>query len=49
LEAVRRYTLAKFREEGANHGGIDLRKLKEELKEFQKRTRDPWLLKWERE
>lgn len=26
-----------------------LRRLKDELKEFQKRTGDPWLLKWERE
>ena len=26
-----------------------LKKMQDELKEFQKRTRDPWLLKWERE
>jgi hypothetical protein len=33
LEAVRRYTLARFREEGAKHGGIDLLKVKEELEQ----------------
>jgi hypothetical protein len=31
LGAVRKYTLARFREEGAKHGGIDLLKMKEEL------------------
>jgi hypothetical protein len=31
LEAVRKYTLARFREEGAKHGGVDLLKMKEEL------------------
>src|SRR5262249_38053118 len=31
LEAVRKYTLARFRQEGAKHGGIDLLKVKEEL------------------
>jgi hypothetical protein len=29
--AVQRYTLVRFREEGANHGGIDLPKMREEL------------------
>jgi hypothetical protein len=33
LEAVRKYTLARFREEGAKHGGVDLLKLKEEREE----------------
>jgi hypothetical protein len=33
LEAVRKYTLARFREEGAKHGGVDLRKVREELEE----------------
>ena len=33
LEAVRKYTLAQFREEGAKHGGIDLLKMKEELEQ----------------
>jgi hypothetical protein len=31
LRAVRRFTLARFREEGARHGGIDLAKVREEL------------------
>jgi hypothetical protein len=31
LGAVRRYTLARFREEGAREGGIDLGKVREEL------------------
>lgn len=31
LEAVRKYTLARFREEGPRHGGVDLLKVKEEL------------------
>lgn len=33
LEAIRKYTLARFREEGAEHGGIDLLKVKEELEQ----------------
>jgi hypothetical protein len=33
VEVVRKYTLARFRAEGANHGGIDLLKLKEELEQ----------------
>jgi hypothetical protein len=33
LEAVRQYTLVRFREEGAKHGGIDLLKVKEELEQ----------------
>jgi hypothetical protein len=33
LEAVRKCTLARFREAGARHGGIDLLKVKEELEE----------------
>jgi hypothetical protein len=33
LEAIRKYTLARFREEGAKHGGIDLLKVKEELEQ----------------
>lgn len=33
LEAVRKYTLARFREEGAKHGGVDLLKMKEELEQ----------------
>jgi hypothetical protein len=33
LEAVRTYTLARFREEGAKHGGVDLLKVKQELEE----------------
>ena len=33
LEAVRRYTLARFRREGTEHGGIDLLKVKEELEQ----------------
>ncbi|HZZ82490.1 MAG TPA: hypothetical protein VFE62_28585 [Gemmataceae bacterium] len=33
LEAVRKYTLARFREEDAQHGGIDLLKVKHELEE----------------
>jgi hypothetical protein len=33
LESVRRYTLARFRQEGAKHGGIDLMKLKDELEQ----------------
>jgi len=33
LEAVRKYTLARFREEGSAHGGVDLLKVKEELEE----------------
>lgn len=31
LGAVRKYTLARFREEGATHGGINLLKVREEL------------------
>jgi hypothetical protein len=31
LEAVQKYTLARFREEGAKHGGIDVLKVKEEV------------------
>jgi hypothetical protein len=31
LEAVRKYTLARFREEGATHGGVNLLKVKGEL------------------
>jgi hypothetical protein len=30
---VRRYTLARFRQEGARYGGIDLLKLKDELEQ----------------
>lgn len=33
LEAVRKYTLARFREEGAKHGGVDLLKVKEDLEQ----------------
>ncbi len=33
LEVVRKYTLARFREEGAKHGGIDLLKMKQELED----------------
>lgn len=33
LELVRKYTLARFREEGAKHGGVDLLKVKDELEE----------------
>jgi hypothetical protein len=33
LEAVRRYTLGRFRQEGAKYGGIDLMKLKDELEQ----------------
>lgn len=33
LEAVRKYTLGRFREEGAKHGGIDLLKAKDELEQ----------------
>ncbi len=33
LEAVRKYTLARFRAEGTKHGGIDLLKVKEELEQ----------------
>jgi len=33
LEAIRKYTLARFREEEAKHGGIDLLKVKEELEQ----------------
>jgi hypothetical protein len=33
LEAVQKYTLARFREEGAKHGGIDMLKVKEELEQ----------------
>jgi hypothetical protein len=33
VEIVRKYTLARFRAEGAKHGGIDLLKLKEELEQ----------------
>jgi hypothetical protein len=33
LEAVRKYTLVRFREEGARHGGIDLLKVKEEMEQ----------------
>jgi hypothetical protein len=33
MEVVRKYTLARFRAEGAKHGGIDLLKLKEELEQ----------------
>jgi len=33
LEAVRKYTLARFREERAKYGGIDLRKVSEELEQ----------------
>lgn len=33
LEMVRKYTLARFREEGARHGGIDLLTLKVELEQ----------------
>jgi hypothetical protein len=33
VEMVRKYTLARFRQEGAKHGGIDLPKLKEELEQ----------------
>jgi len=33
LEAVRKYTLARFRDEGASHGGIDLLKVKDELEQ----------------
>lgn len=32
LDAIRRYTLARFREEGATHGGIDLRRVRDEMK-----------------
>jgi hypothetical protein len=33
LELVRKYTLARFRAEGAKHGGIDLLKVKDELEQ----------------
>ena len=33
LEAVRKYTLARFREEGAKRGGVDLLKMKDELEQ----------------
>jgi hypothetical protein len=33
LEGVRKYTLARFREEGTRHGGIDLLKMKQELED----------------
>lgn len=33
LEATRTYTLARFRQEGAKHGGVDLQKINEELEQ----------------
>jgi hypothetical protein len=33
LALVQKYTLARFRDEGARHGGIDLRKVREDLEE----------------
>ena len=33
LGAVRKYTLVRFREEGAKHGGVDLLKMREELEQ----------------
>lgn len=33
LDMVRKYTLARFREEGAAHGGVDLQKVRGELEE----------------
>jgi hypothetical protein len=33
LEVVRKYTLARFREEGAKHGGVDLVKMRDELEQ----------------